>query len=215
MSEREYPGDRSGGVRRDIPDNHPLRVLFREATGWAFRHGELPDTRARDPRLQWYLSEDLLIRFLHVDQLHRLRNARGRPLADVVDMLIEGESQGSAAEVNALTVQRYIGDYALFITGLFPESLARVRRDWARKDSVMMELGGLLVPFSDPGDFYEEAGRRAYGRAAEIGRHTGLDEAEIFEKLSQFFRAYVQVMNLIRIYLDATPAFARYGRLLS
>jgi hypothetical protein len=165
--------------------------------------------------LKGYLSEDLLTRFLHVDQLYRLRNARGRPLADVVDMLLEGESGGVSAEINALTVQRHIGDYALFITGLFPESLARVRRDWSRKDSVMMELGGLLVPFSDPGEYYEEAGRRAYGRAAQISRHTGLDEAEIFEKLSEFFRAYVQVMNLVRIYLDASPAFAQHGRLLS
>ncbi len=201
-------------MTRRIPENHPLRTLFRGATDWAFRHGEFPEVRARDARLKWYLSEDLLTRFLHVDQLYRLRNARGKPLADVVEMLTDAESQGVSAEVQALTVQRHIGDYTLFITGLFPESLGRLRRDWARKDSVMVELGGLLVPFKDPGEYYEEAGRRAYGRAAEIGRHTGLDEAEVYGKLSEFFRAYVTVMNLVRIYLDASPAFQEHGQLL-
>jgi hypothetical protein len=165
--------------------------------------------------MQWYLSEDLLTRFLHVDQLYRLRNARGRPLADVVEMLTEGDSQGVSPELKALSVQQHVGDYTLFITGLFPESLARLRRDWSRKDSVMVQLGGLFVSFSDPGEYYEEAGRRAYGRAAEIGRHTGLEEAEVFERLSEFFRAYVSVMSLVRVYLDARPTFQEHGRLLT
>jgi len=192
---------------RPISKQHPLRVLFREAAGWAFQHGEFPEARARDARLQGYLSEELLARFLHVDQLYRLRDARGRPLADVAEMLIEGEATGVSPELRVLTVQRHIGDYTLFVTGLFPESLERIRRDWRGKDSVMVELGDLLVPFRDPGDYYEEAGRRAYGRAAEIGREAGLGEAEVFARLSEFFRAYVGIMNLIRIYLDASPVF--------
>jgi len=202
-------------VSQQIADDHPLRSLFREATAWAFRHGRFPESRARDARLQWYLSEDLLTRFLRVDQLYRLRDARGRPLADVAEMLISGEASGVSPEIHALTVQRHIGDYTLFMLGLFPESLEGIRRDWRRKDSVMMRLGGLLVPFRDPGEYYEEAGRRAYGRAAEIGRDTGLGEAEIFAKLSEFFRTYAGIMNLVRIYLDASPLFAEHKRLIT
>ena len=197
-----------------IPEQHPLRALFREATQWAFRHGEFPEPRARDARLKSYLAEDLLTRFLHVDQLYRLRDARGRPLADVAEMLMSGEASGVSAELHALTVQRHIGDYTLFMTGLFPESLEQIRRDWARKDSVMMQLGDLLIPFRDPGDYYEEAGRRAYWRAAEIGREAGVIEAELFGMLSEFFRVYSQVMNLIRIYLDASPVFEERRRLI-
>jgi len=126
-----------------IPEQHPLRLLLREATDWAFRHGRFPEDRARDARLKGYLSEDLLVRFLHVDQLYRLRDARGRPLADVAEMLISGEAEGVSAELRTLSVQRHIGDYTLFITGIFPESLEGVRRDWRRKDSVMVQLGDL------------------------------------------------------------------------
>ena len=129
-------------------------------------------------------------------------------------MLISGEVTGVSAEMHALTVQRHIGDYTLFMTGLFPESLEQIRRDWARKDSVMMQLGDLLVPFRDPSDYYGEAGRRAYWRAAEIGREAGVIEAELFGMLSEFFRVYSQVMNLIRIYLDASPVFEERRRLI-
>lgn len=202
-------------MSRQVPSDHPLRLLFREAAEWAFRHGEFADRRARHDRLKCYLGEDLLTRFLHVDQLYRVRDARGRQLADVAEMLISGEAGGISPELRALEVQRHIGDYTLFIVGVFPESLNRIRRDWRRKDSVMVELGGLLVPFQDVGEYYEQAGRRAYRRASEIGREAGAEEADIFGTLSEHFRSYVQVMNLIRIYLDATPAFGRYGRLLS
>lgn len=198
-----------------IPEQHPLRILFREATDWAFRHGCFPEVRARDARLKGYVSEDLLVRFLHVDQLYRLRDTRGRPLADVGEMLISGEAEGVSRELRTLAVQRHIGDYTLFITGLFPESLERVRRDWRRKDSVLVQLGDLVVPFRDPGVYYEEAGRRAYRRAADIGAEIGLTQAEVFEKLSEFFRAYVGLLGLIRMYLDASPVFQEHGKLLS
>jgi hypothetical protein len=198
-----------------IPDEHPLRALFRGASTWAFQHAQFPAPEARDSRLQWYLSEDLLTRFLHVDQLYRLRDARGRPLADVAEMLTSAEESGITPELRALSVQRHIGDYTLFTLGLFPESLDRVRRDWRRKDSVMVQLGDLLVPFRDPGEYYQEAGRRAYRRAAEIGRETAIPDADIFAKLARFFRTYAEVMNLIRIYLDASPVFEQHKRAIS
>ncbi|MFB3880814.1 MAG: hypothetical protein ACE149_06095 [Armatimonadota bacterium] len=202
-------------MSQQVPEQHPLRLLFREATDWAFTHGEFPDPGARDARLKGYLADDLLVRFLHVDRLYRLRDARGRPLADVADMLLSGEAAGVSPELHALTVQRHIGDYTLFITGLFPESLERLRRDWRRKDSVLVQLGNLVVPFRDPQEYYEQAGRRAYRSAAEIGREMELAEAELFDKLSRFFRAYVQAMGLVRMYLDASPAFGEYGQVLS
>ncbi len=202
-------------MSQQVPEQHPLRTLFRKATDWAFEHGRFPEPEARDARLKGYLSDDLLIRFLHVDRLYRLRDARGRPLADVAEMLLSGEASGVSPELHALTVQRHIGDYTLFITGLFPESLERLRRDWRRKDSVMVQLGNLIVPFRDPGEYYEEAGRRAYRQAAELGREMELSEAEVFAKLSLFFRSYVALMSLVRMYLDASPAFGEYGGVLS
>ncbi len=202
-------------MSQEVPPEHPLRVLFREAADWAFRHAEFPEPRAQDGRLKGYISEGLLLKFLHVDRLYRLRDARGRPLADVAEMLISGEATGVSPEIRVLTIQRHIGDYTLFITGLFPESLERLRRDWRRRDSVMVQLGDLIVPFRDPGEYYEEAGRRAYRQAAEIGLEVGLSEAEIFAKLSDFFRVYSELMGLVRMYLDASPVFHEHGGVVS
>ena len=197
-----------------IPEQHPLRKLFRDATQWAFRYTEFADPRARDPELRAYLSEDLLTRFLHVDQLYRLRDARGHALADVAEMLISGEVEGASPEVRSLTIQRHIGDYALFISGLFPEHLARVTRDRGRRDGMMVQLGSLLVPFRDASEYYEQAGRRAYRHASEIGKEIGLPAAEIFATLSDCFADYTRALNLIRIYLDASPAFAEQTGLI-
>ncbi len=198
-----------------IPEEHPLRQLFREAARWAFRYTVFPDPKAQDAALRAYLSEELLARFLRTDQLYRLRDARGRALADVAEMLISGEAEGVSAELRSLAVQRHIGNYTLFIAGLFPESLARVSRDWKRKDAVMMQLGELLIPFRDAGEYYQEAGRRAYRRASEIGREVGLPSTEIFQILADFFAEYIKVLNLIRIYLDANPTFNEQKRLIT
>lgn len=201
-------------MNASVPEQHPLRRLFREAAEWAFRHSDLSDARARQPALRWYLSEELLTRFLRTDQLYRLRDARGKPLADVAEMLISGDATGVSAELQALTVQRHIGDYTLFITGVFPESLTRLKRDWQRKDAVMVQLGDLVVPFRDPEQYYEEAGRRAYHRAFELGREAGLADAALFEVLADFFRHYVRVLNLLRIYLGAMPEFEEHRRVI-
>ena len=201
-------------MRPRVPESHPLRALFREAATWAFRHGMFPAQECREARVRAYLSEEILARFLHDDQLYRIRDARGRPLADVGEMLTEGEAPGITAELRAFGVQRHIGDYTLFILGLFPESLDRIRRDWRRKDSVMMQVGGLVVPFRDPGDYYHHAGRRAYEQAAELGEEQGLPEADVFAKLSRYFTTYSQVMNLVRMYLDATPVFEERRRIM-
>ena len=45
-----------------------------------------------DPPLVDYLSQ-LLKRFVRSDSLHRIRNAKGRPLVQVVEMLQEAESR--------------------------------------------------------------------------------------------------------------------------
>ncbi len=160
-------------MSQQVPEQHPLRLLFREAADWAFRHGRFPEPRARDTRLKGYLSEDLLVRFLHVDRLYRLRDARGTPLADVAEMLISGEASGISPEIRALTVQRHIGDYTLFITGLFPESLDRLRRDWRRKDSVMVQLGDLVVPSEIPANTTRRRGGAPIGRRPRSAGKSG------------------------------------------
>jgi hypothetical protein len=182
---------------KTIPENHPLRQLFREATGWAFAQATFDEPSARDRRVRAYLSEDLLAKFVHVDNLYRLRSARGRALADVAEMLMEG-MPGGGAVITKFELKRHIGDYALFITGLFPESLARLRRRSDDPDGLLMRLGSIFVAFDDPVDYYQAQGRQAYDEAAAIGRDVGLPEAPVFALLADHFPGYVGALSLVR-----------------
>src|SRR5688572_24063209 len=76
-----------------------------------------------DPPLVDYLSE-LMLRFARFDAVHRVRNLSGRPVVEVVDMLSEAESRVGLARRD---VHRHIGDVTLFWTGVYPESLPKLR----------------------------------------------------------------------------------------
>jgi hypothetical protein len=76
-----------------------------------------------DPPLVDYLS-DLMLRFARLDTVHRVRNLAGRPAMEVADMLAEAENRVGLARRD---VHRHIGDVTLFWTGVYPESLPRLR----------------------------------------------------------------------------------------
>ena len=128
-------------------------------------------------------------------------------------MLIEG-MRGSGQTIARLELKRHVGDYALFIVGLFPESLARLRRRPADPDGLLMRLGQIFVAFDDPADYYQAQGRQAYDEAAAIGRDVGVPEAPIFAELADHFRGYVRALGLVRTYLDTRPLFEDIRRLI-
>jgi hypothetical protein len=76
-----------------------------------------------DPPMVDYLS-DLMLRFARLDSVHRVRNLAGRPVLEVADMLSEAEHRVGLARRD---VHRHIGDVTLFWTGVYPESLAKLR----------------------------------------------------------------------------------------
>lgn len=120
-----------------------------------------------DPPLIDYIS-GLLLRFLRMDGLHRLRTLNGRPLSEVTDMMVEADARIGDARREA---HRHIGDVALFWTGLYPESL-RERQSPDRKDH-----------FID----YCEQGKRAYYIASRINTEREETSAELLERLSRNF----------------------------
>ena len=117
------------------PPDHPLRRLFAGVTEVTFQ----TQLGVADPNLIDYLSA-LLSRFVHVDVLHRLRNAAGRRLDQVADMVAEAVDLPPEGRT-AREMHRHIGDFALFWTGVYPEALASaaVRR-------LQGLLRGLLCP---------------------------------------------------------------------
>jgi hypothetical protein len=61
---------------------------------------------------------NLLIDFVQVDHLYRIRNARGKRLEEVGEMLVESHPLLDAASFEPeREVRKHIGDYRLLLTG--------------------------------------------------------------------------------------------------
>ena len=141
-----------------------LERFFAGVTEYTF-HTRLGVT---DTSLVDYIS-DLLTRFSRLEVLHRVRDIRGKPLIEVVDMMIEAEHRQGDAKRD---VHRHIGDFTLFWTGVFPETLAR-RKESASKDHLID---------------YREQGKRAYWIASTIPVASEESASnDVLERLSRHF----------------------------
>src|SRR5688572_11477858 len=111
-------------INNRISNSHPLRQLFEELVRRRF----IRDVHICDSQVPGYVS-GLLVDFTHVDSLYRIRNARGEHLEDVGEMLIESNPLLAASSFDReREVRKHIGDFTLFMTGLFPEHVATARR---------------------------------------------------------------------------------------
>src|SRR5438105_256326 len=72
--------------------NHPLRMLFSELVRYTFRN----QVGLYDAEIADHIS-DLLTNFIRADQLYKIRDATGRRLDDVAEMLIESNPLLEAA----------------------------------------------------------------------------------------------------------------------
>jgi hypothetical protein len=162
------------------PGGHALRRFFRELVARRFD----TDLRLHDPGLAAYVS-GLLAEFTHVDSLYRIRDARGRRLEDVGEMLLESNPLLAAASFDReRAVRKHVGDYVLFMAGLFPESLSSGRRlRQARLDA-----------FVD----YVKAGKESYGVVAAFDQFEYAGEAPLFRKLAENFELCVFGLNLVK-----------------
>jgi len=172
-----------------IPEHHPLRQLFgtlaekafTEKLGW-------PDFNVSE-----YVST-LLVDFTHQDRLNRIKSARGERVEAVVDLLYESEvTQGARTFEREREVHRHIGDFTLFMAGLFPEYLKRI------KTAGLIYHKDFLVD-------YIKTGKRSYRMVAEFGLEPrSADEQPsppLFRKLSENFELCVVGLGFIRGDLD-------------
>ena len=111
-----------------ISPNHPLRRLLVDLVA-----KELP----LDREVVAYVG-DLLIDFVHIDNLYRIRNCSGKRLEEVGEMLVESNPLlGAPSFERERAVRKHIGDYTLFLSGMFPEYVATLPRRGLRLDGII------------------------------------------------------------------------------
>ena len=168
-----------------ISRNHPLRQLFGTLTEKSFtEHLGWPDLKVTD-----YVS-NLLVEFTHTDQLYKIQDQRGQSVDSVVGLLFESEVLLDAQSLEReQEVHRHIGDFTLFMTGLFPEYLRRL------KSASMIYHKDFLVD-------YVKTGKRSYRIVAESGSSSEEKESPLFRKLSENFELCVTGLGFVRSDLD-------------
>jgi len=186
------------GVMGRIAGSNSLGEFFLELVNTHFDR----EVGLRDEKVKSYVAA-LLTDFCEVEQLYKIRNAAGRPLDDVGEMLLESNPiYGDAPSFDReREVRKHIGDYVLFFAGMFPESLNRFRLRRHRLES-MIDL--------------MKAGKESYYVVSKFEFFEYAKVAPLFARLARDFEACVYGLNRVKNDLAARqhPITQRAERLL-
>src|SRR5450755_1636168 len=163
-----------------IPESHSLQALFTELIHHHFDR----DIGLRDSEVQDYVV-NVLTEFCEVEQMFKLHNAKERPLDDVGEMLLEADPIYGAAPSfdRERQVRKHIGDYTLFLSGMFPESINHFRLRRQRLENFV--------------DFIK-AGKESYFIVSKFEHFEYAKVAPLFANLSQNFEQCVYGLNLVK-----------------
>lgn len=127
-------------------------------------HGQLG---VADVQLVDYIN-GLLMRFLRTDAMLSVRKPTGKRATEVVEMLAEADRRIGVARRE---VHRHVGDFTLFWTGMYPESLRELQSE-TRADHFV--------------DFCQQ-GKRAYAIAGSIEGGDDRPPCDLLIRLSEQF----------------------------
>ncbi len=121
---------------------------------------------------------DVLASFARAEQLYRLRSLEGKRIDSVVDMIgnLIDVPAGRASIERQREVRKYVGDYALFMSGMFRRHVVR---------------GGYL-------DFYLREGSRSYWTVSELDVSLYRTGFLLFQELSKQFEFYSGALDYLR-----------------
>jgi hypothetical protein len=167
--------------------DEPIRMYFAQAIHDAMEsHANLSDSEVES-----YLTK-MLVEFLRMDGVYGLKNKFGKPVCSVSDMIREGDIRFNADSfAREREVHRYIGDFLLFWSGLFPEYLPHLKSP-AGKDALLDPIG---------------QGRMSYHVASTFEYEPYGQEAKVLRKLSEEFDAYRFGLGIVRSGFEGLPSF--------
>ncbi len=154
--------------------DNPLKAHFSLALQKAFDRelGLVDVTDVED-----YLAA-MLVRFVHLDQVYGIRDARGQRVEQIAEMVAEGDVRLRADSFEReREVHRHIGDFLLFWTGVFPEYLK------AGPDALINPM---------------KQGQVSYYVASTFDYPPYDQEAATFKKLSEGFEQYSYGLRIAR-----------------
>lgn len=164
---------------------HPLERFFQQAVRNSYE-GKLG---LNDPEMTGYVAR-LLCEFSDIEKLYRVRDETGRPLEELEQMISASDPvNGSAPSFDAeRALRKHIGDYALFVGGMYTEAAQSPRHARHHAPS----LGELI-----------HAGKESYFIVSQFNLFEYEQEAPLFAKLSDRFEQCILGLTLVREELQA------------
>jgi hypothetical protein len=159
---------------------HPLEAFFRQAVRNSYE-GKLG---LNDPDVTGYVAH-LLCDFSEAKNLYRVRDLRGKPVEQLEAMIRAADPvNGTASSFDAeRAVRKYIGDYALFVSGMYPEAVRGRRPRPAFRPSM---------------DELVRAGKESYFIVSQFNLFEYEQEAPLFARLSDWFERCIAGLSLVR-----------------
>jgi hypothetical protein len=172
--------DSSNSGSSNSRSSHPLEPFFQQAVRNSYE-GKLG---LHDPDVTGYVAR-LLCEFSESDKLYKVRDEVGRPIEELAEMMQAADPvHGSATSFDAeRAVRKHIGDYALFVAGMYPEAIGPGRRPRRRHPS----LGELI-----------QAGKESYFIVSQFNLFEYEQEAPLFARLSDRFERCILGLTLVR-----------------
>ena len=159
---------------------HPLEPFFHQAVRNSYE-GKLG---WHDPDMTGYIAH-LLCEFSQSDKLYKIRDAKGRPIEELEAMVQASDPvNGSAASFDAeRALRKYIGDYALFVGGMYPEAMAPGHKRRVAHPSLTELI---------------RAGKESYYIVSQFNLFEYEEEAPLFARLADSFERCILGLALVR-----------------
>ncbi len=160
--------------------SHPLELFFQQAVRNSYE-GKLG---LNDPDVTAYVAR-LLCEFSESDKLYKVRDEVGRPIEELTEMVHAADPvHGPAPSFDAeRALRKHIGDYALFVAGMYPEAMGSNRGLRRHHPS----LGELI-----------QTGKESYYIVSQFNLFEYEQEAPLFARLSDRFERCILGLTLVR-----------------
>jgi hypothetical protein len=165
--------------------SHPLEPFFQQVVRNSYE-GKLG---LHDPDMTGYVAQ-LLCDFSESDNLYKVRDEMGRPVEELTEMVLASDPvNGTAPSFDAeRALRKHIGDYALFVAGMYPEAAGSNRR--LRHHYPSLEE---LI----------RAGKESYYIVSQFNLFEYEQEAPLFARLAERFERCILGLTLVREELSA------------
>ena len=163
---------------------HPLEPFFQQVVRNSYE-GKLG---LHDPDLTAYVAR-ILCEFSQSDKLYSIRDEAGRPIQELDEMERAADPVlGTASSFDAeRALRKYIGDYSLFVAGMYPEAAGSSRRHRRCNPSRYPSIEELI-----------RTGKQSYFIVSQFNLFEYEQEAPLFARLSNSFERLLLGLTLVR-----------------